>query len=151
MARVGGDRDVATNTCSAETIVDGQIGYDFQPGSALEGLSLYVQGQNLNEEPLVTANPGAARSSTTSAMAGGSWRGSPIACERRLPAGADWTHALPSLRRAHRHDTPGFGDFLGEPRDRAGKAFLDRGCGLPAEQFAGASDVGAAAGRVVLG
>lgn len=33
-----------------ETIIDGQIGYDFQPGSALEGLSLYVQGQNLTDE-----------------------------------------------------------------------------------------------------
>ena len=37
-----------------ETIIDGQIGYDFQPGSALEGLSLYVQGQNLTNEPFVT-------------------------------------------------------------------------------------------------
>ena len=33
-----------------ETIVDGQIGYDFQPGSALAGLSVYVQGQNLTDE-----------------------------------------------------------------------------------------------------
>ena len=33
-----------------ETIVDAQIGYDFQPGSALEGLSLYLQGQNLTDE-----------------------------------------------------------------------------------------------------
>ena len=37
-----------------ETIIDGQIGYDFQPGSALEGLSLYVQGQNLTNEPFFT-------------------------------------------------------------------------------------------------
>lgn len=37
-----------------ETIVDGQIGYDFQPGSALEGLSLYLQGQNLTNEPFFT-------------------------------------------------------------------------------------------------
>jgi iron complex outermembrane receptor protein len=44
-----------------ETIVDAQIGYDFQPGSALEGLSLYVQGQNLTDEPFVTFNPGDAR------------------------------------------------------------------------------------------
>ena len=34
----------------AETIVDGQIGYDFQPGSALNGLSIYLQGQNLTDE-----------------------------------------------------------------------------------------------------
>ena len=33
-----------------ELIVDAQIGYDFQPGSALEGLSVYVQGQNLTDE-----------------------------------------------------------------------------------------------------
>jgi iron complex outermembrane receptor protein len=39
-----------------ETIVDGQIGYDFQPGSALEGLSLFVQGQNLTDEPFVTVD-----------------------------------------------------------------------------------------------
>lgn len=34
----------------AETIIDAQIGYDFQEGSALEGLSLYLQGQNLTDE-----------------------------------------------------------------------------------------------------
>jgi iron complex outermembrane recepter protein len=44
-----------------ETIIDGQIGYDFQEGSALHGLSLYIQGQNLTDEPFVTANPGDAR------------------------------------------------------------------------------------------
>jgi len=41
-----------------ETIIDAQIGYDFQPGSFLEGLSLYVQGLNLTNEPFVTTNPG---------------------------------------------------------------------------------------------
>lgn len=46
---------------AAETIIDAQIGYDFQPGSALEGLSLYVQGQNLTDEPFVTTNPGDSR------------------------------------------------------------------------------------------
>lgn len=44
-----------------ETIVDAQIGYDFQPGSALAGLSLYLQGQNLTDEPFVTTNPGDSR------------------------------------------------------------------------------------------
>ena len=44
-----------------ETIVDAQIGYDFQEGSALHGLSLYIQGQNLTNEPFVTTNPGDAR------------------------------------------------------------------------------------------
>ena len=33
-----------------ETIVDGQIGYDFQPGGTLAGLSVYLQGQNLTDE-----------------------------------------------------------------------------------------------------
>ena len=44
-----------------ETIIDAQVGYDFQPGSVLEGLSLYLQGQNLTDEPFVTANPGDSR------------------------------------------------------------------------------------------
>lgn len=38
----------------AETIYDAQIGYDFQPSSALHGLSLYVQGQNLTDERSAT-------------------------------------------------------------------------------------------------
>jgi iron complex outermembrane receptor protein len=46
---------------AAETIVDAQIGYDFQAGSALEGLSLYVQGQNLTNAPFITTNPGDSR------------------------------------------------------------------------------------------
>lgn len=46
-------------TALKETIVDAQIGYDFQPGSALEGLSLYLQGQNLTDERF--ASVGAAR------------------------------------------------------------------------------------------
>lgn len=41
-----------------ETIVDAQIGYDFQKGSALEGLSLFLQGSNLTDEPFVATNPG---------------------------------------------------------------------------------------------
>ena len=46
-------------TALAELIVDGQIGYDFQEGSALHGLSLYLQGQNLTDERF--ASVGAAR------------------------------------------------------------------------------------------
>lgn len=42
-----------------ETIVDAQVGYEFEPGSALEGLSLYLQGQNLTDERFATTNPGA--------------------------------------------------------------------------------------------
>ena len=41
-----------------ETIVDAQIGYEFQPGSSLYGLSLFLQGQNLTDEPFKTYNPG---------------------------------------------------------------------------------------------
>ncbi len=37
----------------AETIVDGQIGYDFD-GGALDGLSVYLQGQNLTNAPFVS-------------------------------------------------------------------------------------------------
>jgi iron complex outermembrane recepter protein len=46
-------------TALSELIVDGQIGYDFQEGSALNGLSLYLQGQNLTDERF--ASVGAAR------------------------------------------------------------------------------------------
>ncbi|WP_226697598.1 TonB-dependent receptor [Qipengyuania flava] len=42
----------------AETIIDAQIGYDFQSDSALEGLSLFIQGFNLTNEPFVAINPG---------------------------------------------------------------------------------------------
>jgi iron complex outermembrane recepter protein len=41
-----------------ETIIDAQIGYEFQPGSMLEGLSVFLQGQNLTNEPFITHNPG---------------------------------------------------------------------------------------------
>ncbi len=42
-----------------ETIIDAQVGYDFQQSSALNGLSLFVQGFNLTNEPFVAINPGA--------------------------------------------------------------------------------------------
>jgi iron complex outermembrane recepter protein len=38
----------------AETVYDAQIGYDFGEGSALNGLSLYLQGQNLTDERQAT-------------------------------------------------------------------------------------------------
>ncbi len=41
-----------------ETIVDAQVGYEFQPNSTLHGLSVYLQGLNLTDEPFVTQNPG---------------------------------------------------------------------------------------------
>ncbi|WP_315850274.1 TonB-dependent receptor [Qipengyuania thermophila] len=37
-----------------ETIVDAQIGYEFPQGTALQGLNIYVQGQNLTNEPFVS-------------------------------------------------------------------------------------------------
>jgi iron complex outermembrane recepter protein len=43
----------------SELIVDAQVGYDFQAGSALEGLSVFAQGLNLTNEPFVAINPGA--------------------------------------------------------------------------------------------
>ncbi len=39
---------------NAETIVDAQIGYEFQEGSALQGLSLVAQAYNLTNEPFST-------------------------------------------------------------------------------------------------
>jgi iron complex outermembrane recepter protein len=45
-------------TALAEMIVDGQIGYDFQEGSALHGLSLYLQGQNLTDERFASVGNG---------------------------------------------------------------------------------------------
>ena len=41
-----------------ETIVDAQVGYEFQPNSFLHGLSISLQGLNLTDEPFVTQNPG---------------------------------------------------------------------------------------------
>lgn len=37
-----------------ETVIDAQIGYDFQSDSALGGLSLFLQGTNLTDEPFVS-------------------------------------------------------------------------------------------------
>lgn len=37
-----------------ETVVDAQLGYDFQNNSRLHGLSLYLQGQNLTDEPFAS-------------------------------------------------------------------------------------------------
>jgi len=41
-----------------ETIIDAQVGYEFQKGTALEGLSIFVQGQNLTDERFSTVDPG---------------------------------------------------------------------------------------------
>lgn len=49
---LGADR--VRRRVQSETIVDAQIGYDFQEGSALEGLSLFLQGINLTDEPMVS-------------------------------------------------------------------------------------------------
>jgi iron complex outermembrane receptor protein len=40
-----------------ESIIDAQISYTFQSGRA-KGLTLYLQGYNLNDEPLITYNDG---------------------------------------------------------------------------------------------
>jgi iron complex outermembrane receptor protein len=52
----GANRDL--RRARPETVIDGQIGYEFQPGSRLYGLSLYLQGQNLTDEPFATQAPG---------------------------------------------------------------------------------------------
>ncbi|WP_265561661.1 TonB-dependent receptor [Sphingomicrobium arenosum] len=44
------DFDIA----EAELLLDAQIGYEFQPGSSLEGLSILATGSNLTNEPFVT-------------------------------------------------------------------------------------------------
>jgi iron complex outermembrane receptor protein len=51
--------DLVRRRALGEKIIDAQVGYDFQPGTRLEGLSVYLQGQNLTNEPFVTINPGA--------------------------------------------------------------------------------------------
>ncbi|KQM41361.1 TonB-dependent receptor [Sphingomonas sp. Leaf10] len=40
-----------------ETIIDAQVGYEFPKGTTLEGLSLFVQGQNLADERFATVDP----------------------------------------------------------------------------------------------
>ncbi len=45
-------------TVDPETLVDAQIGYEFQPGSKFAGLSILLQGQNLSNEPFVTYQSG---------------------------------------------------------------------------------------------
>ncbi|MBR0553951.1 TonB-dependent receptor [Stakelama marina] len=41
-------------TVRGEGIVDAQIGYEFQEGSSLAGLSIMLQGKNLTDQPFVT-------------------------------------------------------------------------------------------------
>ncbi|MFZ5617718.1 MAG: TonB-dependent receptor [Pseudomonadota bacterium] len=47
-------------TAKSESIIDAQVGYRFGSG-ALEGLNVYVQGNNLTDEPFVTFDNGDAR------------------------------------------------------------------------------------------
>lgn len=44
-------------TAKGETIIDAQIGYEFQDGP-LEGLGILLQGQNLTDEPFITYENG---------------------------------------------------------------------------------------------
>ncbi|HVM36973.1 MAG TPA: TonB-dependent receptor [Sphingomicrobium sp.] len=52
----GGDR--VRRRAGGEVIYDAQIGYDFGQG-LFNGLSVFLQGQNLTDEPFGTMNPGA--------------------------------------------------------------------------------------------
>lgn len=49
----GFDAGRETRMVQAETLVDAQVGYNFEGGS-LEGLSVYLQGTNLTDEPFTT-------------------------------------------------------------------------------------------------
>lgn len=53
----GGDR--FNRRARPETIIDGQVGYDFGQSGMLNGLSVFIQGQNLTDEPFATTNPDA--------------------------------------------------------------------------------------------
>ncbi len=48
----GGER--VLKRALAETVIDAQIGYDFQNAGALSGLSIFLQGQNLTNEPFAS-------------------------------------------------------------------------------------------------
>jgi iron complex outermembrane receptor protein len=47
-----------------ETLFDAQVGYDFPETSAMHGLSVYLQGQNLTNERLATVQPDASANDT---------------------------------------------------------------------------------------
>jgi iron complex outermembrane receptor protein len=47
------DATLSYNNVSAESLIDAQIGYTFQEGTRLEGLSLSLAGTNLTDEPFV--------------------------------------------------------------------------------------------------
>jgi len=55
---VGFGGELVDKRILGETIVDGQIGYDFGGDSMLKGLSVYLQGQNLTNEPEVSISNG---------------------------------------------------------------------------------------------
>jgi len=43
---------------NGEKVQDAQVNYSFQPGSTLEGLSLYLQMSNIGDEPFTTSDAG---------------------------------------------------------------------------------------------
>ena len=46
--------DIERRVSDAETIIDAQVGYEFQSDSPLNGLSVLLTASNLNKEPWVT-------------------------------------------------------------------------------------------------
>ena len=48
------DGEATRRTVKPEMIFDAQVGYDFAQGSMLQGLSVYLQAQNLTNEPFVS-------------------------------------------------------------------------------------------------
>ncbi|MGH8176276.1 MAG: TonB-dependent receptor domain-containing protein, partial [Steroidobacter sp.] len=51
------DSTLTLNNVKAESLLDAQIGYEFQAG-AMEGLSVSLTGTNLTDEPFVLSNVG---------------------------------------------------------------------------------------------
>lgn len=52
------DATLTLQNVSAESLLDAQIGYTFQEGTTLEGLSISISGTNLTDEPFILNNVG---------------------------------------------------------------------------------------------
>jgi len=52
------DSSLTLQTVKQESLLDAQVGYEFQDGSALKGLSVSLSGTNLTDAPFVLSNVG---------------------------------------------------------------------------------------------
>jgi iron complex outermembrane receptor protein len=50
--------DLGYIAINGEKVQDAQLNYSFQPGTMLEGLSLYLQMSNIGDEPFTTSDSG---------------------------------------------------------------------------------------------